>query len=232
MSLNDIFKLAVAKGEIACMLLNTYSSIIIKTNLLTTLFDPVGIEQSKCKDIDVDVIVVTHEHVDHFNEELVRKLQRQNNAFVLATPFIASRLRASTSLNTEAEDKEKEMIKGMKVGDSFGINDTIFFAEYSAHPAIQPLSFVIKTESATIYHPDDSKAFAGMTAMRNRYMPDLMLYTGTSVGNMVEIAEKIGPKMVISYADPRFEDIKIKQRIPHTATKTIKQLQVFLYKNK
>lgn len=229
-----LFELSMCKKEVAFMLFNVYPCITFKTDAISVIFDPIGIDPARCGHIDV--IVITHEHMDHFNETLVRKLQQENNAFVLTTPFIASRLYAGGGASgrkrkeAEAEDKEKEkmMIKDMKAGDSFCVKDTLFFAKSSAHPAIQPLSFIIKTHCTTLYHPDDSKPFEGMNTIREKYKPDIMLYTGTSVRNMIEIAEKIRPNEVVSYADPRFEKV----RLGGVKVKTLKPFEIYQITNK
>ena len=114
MGFKEIFDLKVATGKIALVWFNSYSGIIIKTPLTTLIFDPVKIELEE--HIQADAIVVTHEHLDHFDPELVRKLQRKTGALILTPPFVAQILR-------------KEETKALEVGDSLFLKDVyhLFF---------------------------------------------------------------------------------------------------------
>ena len=190
-----IFDVSVPKGEVALALLNSYSTFVVRTDLITAIFDPVGMKSYK-KD-KIDLIIITHEHIDHFDQDLVIELQEQNSAPVLTTPFLAKKL-------VELEG----YVIPLKVGDSFKLNDTAFYAEYSNHTANQPLSFVICTKIANIYHPNDSRPFPEMSLIRKKYNPYLMVYTGNSIGEIPEMADMIRPKIIISYSDHRFKGMK------------------------
>ena len=194
--MNTIFDVSVTKGEFALSFLNTYSTVVLKTDSMTAIFDPVKV---KCRDEDtIDLIIITHEHSDHFERDLVINLQKQKNALVLTTPFLAQKL-----------EEIEEYVKPLKVEDSFKSKDISFYAEYSNHQANQPLSFVICSETVTIYHPNDSRPFPEMSVIREKYNPGLMLFTGTLLGEMPEMAEMIRPKVIVSYSDPRLQKMKI-----------------------
>ena len=193
-------------------MLNTYSTLVVKTDSLTAIFDPVEITLDK-KD-KIDLIIITHEHSDHFDRDLVIDLQKQKNAHILTTPFIARQL-----------GELGGSLRPLKVGDSFKSNDTAFCAEYSNHPGNHPLSFVICPHVATIYHPNDSRPFPEMRSIRRRYNPDLMVYTGNSLGEIPEIAELIRPKTILSYWDHRFKNMEI----PGIEIKMVKHGEVYCY---
>ena len=207
-----ILDVNVPKGEVAFSLLNTYSTIVVKTDSLTAIFDPVEIELYE-GDV-IDVIIITHEHSDHFDQDLVIDIHKQKKIPVLTTPFLAQRL-----------DELGEYVKPLKVGDSFGLKDTTFYAEYSNHSANQPLSFIICTKVANIYHPNDSRPFHEMSLIRRKYSPDLMIYTGNSLGEIPEIVDMIRPRTIVSYSDPRFKDMDI----PGVEIKTLNHGEVYSY---
>ncbi len=207
---------SVSQGSIALMLLNVYSSLMLKTHLLTIVFDPVKLSLDK-HDFDaqsVDAIIITHEHSDHFDKNLALEIQRGSNATIITTPFVAQKL-----------EGVGEKVKGLRVGESVMIKDMTFYAEYCEHPANQPLSFIIKTDAITIYHPDDSKPFPKMREIENRYKPDMVLYVGTSKEGLIKITEMVKPNIVISYFDPRFADLKI----PGVELKTMRQFEILRY---
>lgn len=208
--------LSVSQGSIALMLLNVYSSLMLKTPLATVAFDPVKLSLDK-HDFDaqsIDAIIITHEHSDHFDKKLALEMQRGSNATIITTPFVAQKL-----------EGVGEGVKGLRVGESVMIKDMTFYAEYCEHPANQPLSFIIKTNAVTIYHPSDSSPFPEMEEIGNKYEPDIVLYTGTSKEGLVKITEMVRPNIVVSYFDRRFADLKI----PCAELKMLKQFEIFRY---
>ena len=219
MGFKEIFDLEVSSGKIALVWFNSYSGIIIKTPTTTLIFDPVKIKLEEY--IQADAIVVTHEHSDHFDPELVRELQKKANATVLTTPFVAQRLGG-------------EQTKALKVGDSFGLKDTELYAERCDHPANQPLSFIISTKSGiTIYHPSDSDPFPEMAELEKKYKPDVLAYLGVSLGNAAQITKLVKPQAVIScYTDGesqrKFIEV-MKKEVPRTQTKLIKRFEIYQY---
>ena len=90
MGFKEIFDLQIQAGTIALTWFNSYSGIIIRSPRATIMFDPRGIGLEK--HTQADAIVITHEHSDHFDPELVRELQKRTNASILTTPFVAERL--------------------------------------------------------------------------------------------------------------------------------------------
>ena len=210
--MNDFFGLSVPEGELTLMLLNVYSTVAVKTHFLTAVFDPVGVVYDRSSNIDA--IIITHEHVDHFDEQLVIELQKKTGAAVLATPFIAHKLKV---LGGDAE--------GLTIGDCANINGVSFHAEYSDHPANQPLSFVIETDAAIIYHPDDSRPCPEMAFIGDKYKPDVVLYTGTPVGDVLDIARMVKPRVIVAYDDQRFRNMEI----PEVEIKALKPFEIYRY---
>jgi len=221
MSFKEIFDLQVSPGKVALVWFNSYSGIIIKTPISTLIFDPVSIKLEEY--IQADVIAITHEHSDHFEPELVKGLQKKTDALVLTPPFVAQRL-------------PSEKVKSLGVGDSFKIKDVKLHAEYCEHPANQPLSFVISTESGiTIYHPNDSNPFGGMAELRERFKPDILLYFGTSLENASQIARLVRPQVILSYyadmeSQRRFTN-KVEKEAPRTNAKIVKRFEIYQYPN-
>jgi len=200
LSFKDI---SVSQGSIALMLCNVYSSVMLKTRLLTAIFDPVKLNLDKGSFFDVqgiDVIIITHEHYDHFDKKLVMEMQRRSSAAVITTPFVAE-------------------------GESVTIKDVTFHAEHCEHFANEPLSFIIETDAVSIYHPSDSGPFPGMEEIKSNYEPGMMLYMHTSKEELRKIAELIKPSIVVSYFDPRFANLEI----PGAELKMVKQFEIFRY---
>lgn len=228
MSLKEIMSLAVAEGKIAIAWFNNYSGVVVKTPTSTLIFDPVGV---RLGDVPrADVIVVTHEHYDHFEVRFTRDLQRQTNAVVVTTPFVANQLRVVP------EDK----LRAMKVGDALTIRGVGLNAEHSDHPGRQPLTFILTTENnLRVYHSSDSRPFPEMRGIGERYKPDIALCTvgiapGASPRSGAEIAKLVRPRVAIPYHTDRLRSLQefaeiLKREAPKIGTKIIKQFDVYQY---
>ena len=208
--------LSVPRGSLALVLFNVYSSLMLKTGHLTAIFDPVKLSLDKHHFAvpEVDAIIITHEHSDHFDEKLVLAIARMSQATIITTPFIAGRL-----------EKAAHKVHGLRAGDSVTVKGVTFYAEHCQHAANEPLAFIIKTDAATIYHPGDSNPFPEMATIDSRYQPEILLYLGTSKKNLIEIAEMVKPDIIVTYHDPRFTTLEL----PNTELRQIGQFQVFRY---
>ena len=69
--------------------INTHSSIRIDAGKLVIYVDPFEIEGEPH---DANVILVTHEHRDHFSPEDIRKIFKEEDTFVIA-PVVVTRNR-------------------------------------------------------------------------------------------------------------------------------------------
>jgi len=199
---------------------NSYSGIVIRTQRTTLLFDPVRINIDETGQIDA--IVITHEHIDHFDPETVYELQKKTNAAVLTTPFIAQRLRVVSP----------DKVKTLSVGDSAAIKDIDLYADYSYHPGHAPLSFFIAANGITIYHPSDSDVYPGMRQLRETFKPEILIYFGTSLENGARIAKLIEPKViVVCFVEPAVLIQQFKQsladELPGIRVKTIKRFEIY-----
>lgn len=201
---------AVGQEKITLTFLNFYASLLLETPTLTVLFDPVEVNLTQEK---IDVIVVTHEHTDHFAPALLLDLQHRTGATILTTLFIARIL---------AERAEK--IRAFQVGEALTIKGVRFQAEYAAHAANQPLSFLLSTTGFSLYHPSDSKPFPGMKIIKENHKPELLISTGNSLADTVEIAQLVKPKVLVTN-DLRFRTLEI----PGVRIRTIKPGESYRY---
>ncbi|MDY7019677.1 MAG: MBL fold metallo-hydrolase [Chloroflexota bacterium] len=219
MGYEEIFEFNVPPTNLALSWFNSYSGVIIKTPRAILIFDPVKVRLEEC--IRADAIIITHEHIDHFDPKLVKELQRKTKAPILTTPFVAANL-------------PHDNIKTLRVGDYVVIKDIELHASRCDHPANEPLSFIISTQSGiNVYHPSDSEAFPEMVEIANKFKPDVLLYVGASLVNAAQIANLAHPKVVISfYTDIRSEEKFIevlKRDAPESQTKLIKRFEVYQY---
>ena len=201
---------------------NSYSGVAIRTQHTTLLFDPVRMSTDEVNRIDA--IVITHEHIDHFDPETVYEMQKNTCASVITTPFISQRLRVVSP----------DKIKTLNVGDSVAIKDVELYAGYSYHPGNAPLSFFITANGITMFHPSDSDAYPGMRQLGETFKPEILLYFGTSLENGAHIAKLVRPRVtVVCHVEPpsliqQFRDT-LADELPETRVETIKRFEIYRY---
>ena len=219
MSLEGVFNSEVPKGKVAIAWINSYSCVVIKTRMATLVFDPVMLDPDKS--FHADMILITHEHDDHFAPGLVRKLHNKTNAPVLTTEFIAKRLEG---IDTQT----------LNVGERTVVKDVELHGMHCDHPANRPLSFLISASNGIrIYHPSDSKPFADMVCIRRDFSPEILLYSGNSLVDAAQIAGMIRPRIAVSYdsdAESKRRFISLmKKSSSATQAKMIKKFEICQY---
>jgi L-ascorbate metabolism protein UlaG (beta-lactamase superfamily) len=191
----SIEKTVPEKNEIAFKWLNNYAGVTIKTPTKTLVIDPVDVNAKSFPIIDA--ILVTHEHYDHLDGPLVRKLQEQTQCQVLADPTSTRRL----SVFLPAEKLQE-----MTIGAEAKIGDVTVQAEACNHlPAATPITFLITSDDGVkIFHTADSLPFPEMKKVGEEHKPDLTFCTvgiapGTSPSTGLEIAKLVKPKVAVPY---------------------------------
>jgi len=194
-------------------ILNVYSSLIIQMKGQSILFDPVEIDPQKLSDLKT--IVVTHEHIDHFDKKLVVALQKHTGAKVLTTAFVARQL---PSLG--------HSVTAMKAGDSWEIGEEVrIFAADSKHNANQGLAFFVTSDLGNIFHPDDSDYYPELAQLRARYEPLITIFAGTSVENMLRISEVMKSRWIITHEYPGLSHF----HFPEANVISLKKNECFVY---
>ncbi|RJQ25605.1 MAG: MBL fold metallo-hydrolase [Peptococcaceae bacterium] len=199
------------KVQLSLSMLNVYSTVLMKIGSLVILFDPLEIDPEKYD--DVDLIVITHEHVDHFDKKLVTGIYNRTKATVLTTPFVARQLSGLAD------------VVSLKPGDFHTKKNVNIFAEHSNHTANDPLTFVIKTEKLAVFHPNDSDYFPGLEVFKEKYKVNVLTYSGASEYVLRRISSAVRPEVVVFYAYPMLQEFTV----PDIKVKALKQFEWFHY---
>jgi L-ascorbate metabolism protein UlaG (beta-lactamase superfamily) len=196
-------KKSPTKNEILFVWFNRYAGVTIKTPSKTLIVDPVDVKPRDFK--NVDAILITHEHYDHFDQSLVSEIHKQTLCVVVADPTSAKRLR-----NVIPPEKLDEVQEGSEVK----IGEVSVKAEKCNHPAATPVSFVITSEDGVkVFHTADSLPFPEMATIGEKEKLDVVFCTvgvapGTSSETGVEIAKLTKPKVAVPYHTGSTEDLK------------------------
>ena len=183
------------KNEIAFKWLSNYAGVVIKTPTKTLVIDPVDVNAKSFTTIDA--ILITHEHYDHLDGPLIRKMQERTQCQILADPTSIKKL--STSIPPE-KLQEMELRTETKIG-----NVTVRAEMCNHSPATTPITFLITSEEGVkIFHTADSMPFPEMKDIGKEHKPDIAFCTvgiapGTSPNTGVEIVKLVRPKVAVPY---------------------------------
>ena len=123
----NLTSLTLKKGEAAFLWFNDYAGVAIRTPSKTLIIDPVNVDPAIFK--KVDALLITHEHLDHFDKSLAMEVYRRNKCIVIADSTSVKRLRdvfPAGKLHEMRLDKEVKL-------DNITVR-----AESFRHPATTP----------------------------------------------------------------------------------------------
>lgn len=177
------------------MWINYYSGLLVKTPTKTLLIDPIDV---KPKDYpEIDAILITHEHYDHFDPTLVAGIQAASDCPVIADATSAKKLQ-----NTIPPNK----IQQSQPGSEIKIGSVTIKAQKSQHPAAKtPITYIITSEdNLKIYHTSDSHPFPELALMAQREQFDVVFCTvgiapNASPQTGFEIAWLTKPPLAVPY---------------------------------
>lgn len=194
----SIESLTLKKGEIAFLWFNNYSGVVIRTSTKTLVVDPADVDPLSFK--RVDILLITHEHHDHFDELLTREIYRRTQCYVVAD---------STSVKRLKDVLPPGKLHEMRMGKEIKLDNITIRAEAFSHPATAPVSYLITTEDGVkIYHSGDSLPHPDMKQIGQQRPPDVAFCTvgapspGTSPQTGLEIVKMVKPKMAVPYHAP------------------------------
>jgi len=207
--------------------LNQYSGILLKTPSKTLAIDPVDL---KAKNLtNLDAILITHEHYDHLDPQLVSEIQKLTNCSVLADSASTKKLR-----NAVPSGKLQEIKPGMQTQ----IGGVRVKAEKSNHPAQAPVTYIITSEDCVkVYHTSDSLPFPELALMGEKEQFDLVFCTvgiapGASPESGYEIARLTKPSLAVPYhtgtvqSQNMFAEL-LKNNLPKTACLIPQQTKIY-----
>ena len=184
-----------SKNELLFVWFNRYAGITIKTPTKTLVIDPVDVKPRDLKNIDA--LLITHEHYDHFDQSLVSEIHKLTQCMVVADPTSTRRLQNVIPI---------EKLREVQPGSEVKLGEALVRAEKCNHPpAATPVSFIITSEDGVkVFHTADSLPFPEMVTIGEREKLDIVFCTvgiapGTSPETGVEIARLTKPKVAVPY---------------------------------
>jgi len=172
---------------------------------------------AKEKDLkDIALILVTHEHFDHFDKDLIENIATRDNSCVVASEHLLQQL----NLN-------KRFLHPIKMHQSISLRGVEIKALPAHHPqAFYPLGFLLTCEGKSVFHSGDTSLIDDFSQIK----PDVALlpiggtYTMDCV-DAIRAVKTMKPKYAIPMHYNTFKMIQqdpgeFKQKIDKSILKT------------
>ncbi len=143
---NAFMWLGEGRGEMAGA---ASAGVLIKTSKHTIIIDPSNILPDEAIKAlkSLDLILITHEHRDHFDADSTVAIHEQTGAPVVVSAGVYPLLQDAI-----AEDKLIEMLPN----DVKTVNEIAIKAIPAKHPVDRPVMYLISMDDLTIFHGSDS----------------------------------------------------------------------------
>ena len=156
--ISEFYATDINEGQIAFMWLGegrgewaglASAGVMVKTSQHTIIIDPSSVlpDDAISAIESLDLILITHEHSDHFNADATAAIHEQTGAPVLVSagvhPFLQEMI---------ANDKLIEMLPD----DVKTVNEIKVMAIPAKHPSDRPVMYLINIDDLAIFHGSDS----------------------------------------------------------------------------
>ncbi len=182
------------KNSVYFSWINNYAGVQLKTPSKNLLIDPVDVKAKNFPQLDA--VLITHEHYDHLDQQLIVELQKATNCTIIADAASAQKLKMYIPTGK---------LLTAHVGDETFIGDVRIKVTKCRHPATSPVTYIVTSEDGLkIFHTADSLPYPDMAMMAQKEQIDLVFCTvgiapGASPETGSEIAWLIKPKIAVPY---------------------------------
>jgi L-ascorbate metabolism protein UlaG (beta-lactamase superfamily) len=207
--------------------LNNYAGVLLKTPTKTLLIDPVDVKTKSFPQLDA--ILITHEHYDHLDQQLVADMQKATGCRVIADQTSAQKLKLLLP---------NEKLTATNAGDKTKIGDVVVKTEKCRHPAGTPVTYILTSEDGLkVWHTADSLPYPEMAQTGKVEQLDIVFCTvGIAPASSPETGSQIAwltkPKVAVPYHNNSVEDQKkfaqiLKSELPKTTCVIPEQNKVY-----
>ena len=192
----DTFKTKGGKEVVVTAI--KHASLRIQYDGLEIQVDPVARyapETDYLKFPKADVILVTHEHFDHFDRDTIATL-RKDGTEIVANPVVQKMLGFGTAL---ANGESRVLAKGIKLDAVPAYNTTPGHTQF--HPKGRDNGYVLTIDGLRIYIAGDTEDIPEMASLKDidvAFLPCNQPYTMTPE-QVAKAARKIKPKVLFPY---------------------------------
>lgn len=189
-----------------------HASFVIKIAGMTIMVDPVGDEADYAGFGVPDVILITHEHIDHFDPVLLHKLKAKKTT-VICTALVSQK----AGLGTVLRNGEEKQVGQLRIQAIPAYNTTPERSKF--HPKGVGNGYVLIIGGNRIYISGDTEDIADMRVLKNidyAFVCMNLPYT-MSVNQAASAIRAFKPKVVFPYhyrnQDGTMSDVGLLQKL-------------------
>lgn len=210
----DVEGFKTASGEPIAITLIKHASLEIRYKGLSIQVDPVsgyGKPTDYAKEFPkADIILITHEHGDHFDKEAIATL-RKDDTQLIANPRCAEMLGWGKAL---ANGEKATLPEGIQLQAVPAYNTTEGHLQF--HPKGRDNGYVLTIDGFRIYIAGDTEDIPEMAELKDidvAFLPVNQPYTMT-VEQCVKAAKTISPKVLIPYHFSNTDITSLPEQLP------------------
>lgn len=191
---SPIFEIRPDNETVLVSWINKRSGVILRSAKSTIVVDPVSIDATDFK--QVDIVLITHEHLGHFSPLLINRIRAIFKSKIVAPRHVVEKLR---------DYVPKDYLIVVSPGSVVEINGVEIFVEKSNHVSVEPVSYIIRFKNGiAVFHTSDSLPFPKMKDVGKKFDLDIAFCTvglvpQASHESGVKIAELSKPRVAIPY---------------------------------
>jgi L-ascorbate metabolism protein UlaG (beta-lactamase superfamily) len=206
---SELSRAEVRPGE-AAFIFYKISALAVKTFRHRFLIDPAdyfSLEEVKSLG-ELDAILVTHEHYDHFDASRTAEIQEATGALTVCNPGAYSQLKgkAAAGMLVLLEPGRSAEVKGAKIT-----------AIKSVHPGKNPIMFIVEVDEVSFFHGSDSGYTSAIERYRGRakvaFVPVGKPSPTASVGDAVKIVRALGCSTALPIHGSKEEALRFRERL-------------------
>lgn len=177
----------------------SHASVVLGWESTVVYADPVGAPESYANSAKPDIIIITHEHPDHFSVDTLEKIIQPNTVLIVPAA-IASKLPKKLTHNLVAlKNNETTSQKGINIQAVPAYN--LRMEDKDKHPQGNGNGYILEAGGARVYVAGDTEDTPEMRALKNidiAFVPMNLPYT-MSVEQAADAVLAFKPKQVYPY---------------------------------
>ncbi len=188
---SDVFD--TARGQVRITFIG-HGTLMIEFGVKVIHVDPVSREADYSKFPRADIILITHEHQDHYDQRAVDSISKPETELIL-NPSVGQKSNGGTIL----KNGESAMVQGIPVRAVPAYNTTAGRSRF--HPKGRDNGYIIDLGGLLIYIAGDTEKISEMTALKEidiAFLPVNQPYTMTPK-QAIEAAMMFKPKILYPY---------------------------------
>ncbi|HSR88782.1 MAG TPA: MBL fold metallo-hydrolase [Candidatus Udaeobacter sp.] len=177
----------------------SHASVVLDWKTAVVYADPVGAPESYANVPKPDIIVITHEHPDHFSPDTLAKIMQPNTVLIVPSVIAAKLPKTLTHNLIVLKNNDTTSQKNINIQAVPAYN--LRSADLDKHPKGNGNGYVLESSGTRVYIAGDTEDVPEMRALKNidiAFVPMNLPYT-MSIEQAADAVLAFKPKQVYPY---------------------------------